>query len=89
MATAAGPVADVPWGLMEFFSEISRFLLTLERQYGIANQAFTEYAVIRIAVCSRGVSGSGRGSVRFDRVFKQSSSFPQCPKLIVCPVGAV
>ena len=49
-------VEDVPWGLMEFFSEVSQFILTLERQYGIANQAFTEYALNRLAVCSRGVS---------------------------------
>ena len=38
-----------PWGWSNFFNETSRFLLSLERQYGIANQAFAEYAVSRLS----------------------------------------
>jgi hypothetical protein len=51
-----GSVNVVPWGFTEFFTEIHQFLLSLERQYGIANEASTEYAVDRLAVCFRGVS---------------------------------
>ena len=59
--TSPGPdstrnAVDVPWGLIQLFTEISQFLQTLERQYGIANQEFTEYAVNRLTVCLRGVS---------------------------------
>ena len=37
----------------EFFTEISRFVDTLERQYGLANHSFTEYAVSRICTTVR------------------------------------
>ena len=33
------------WGWTQVFTDISHFLLLLERQYGIANQSFAEYAV--------------------------------------------
>ena len=45
-----------PWGWTQFFSELSDFLVALERQYGLANQAFVEYAVNRLTVSLRNVS---------------------------------
>ena len=35
---------------------LSRFLGSLERQYGIANESFSEYAVTRLAMCHRNVA---------------------------------
>ncbi|XP_064391074.1 uncharacterized protein LOC135338911 [Halichondria panicea] len=37
----------------DFFSEVSRFVDMLERQYGLANVAFTEYAVLRLSTTIR------------------------------------
>ena len=37
-----------PWGWTLFFTELGNFLLSLERQFGIANEAFAEYAVNRV-----------------------------------------
>ena len=34
-----------PWGWSDYFMGLSRFLESLERQYGIANESFSEYAV--------------------------------------------
>ena len=44
------------WGWIQFFTEHSQFLLSLERQYGLANDSFAEYAVSRLTLCIRGVS---------------------------------
>lgn len=45
-----------PWGWSRFFIELSEFLRSLERQYGIANQPFAEYAVERLTISLHNVS---------------------------------
>ena len=45
-----------PWDWSQFFVHLSDFLGSLERQYGIANQPFAEYAVDRLAVSVQNVS---------------------------------
>lgn len=45
-----------PWGWSEFFIQLSEFLATLERQYGIANQHFANYAVERLTLSIQNVS---------------------------------
>ena len=45
-----------PWGWSSYFNEFSRFLLSCERQYGTANEQYTEYVVDRLGVCVRNVS---------------------------------
>ena len=54
----SGDAGDVhgPWGWTQFFLELSNFLESLERQYGIANQSFAEYAVNRLSLSLRNVS---------------------------------
>ncbi len=37
----------------DFFSEVTRFVDVLERQYGLANVSFTEYAVLRLSTTIR------------------------------------
>ncbi len=39
------------WGWSTYFEELGRFVNTLERQFGIANQQFSEYAVERLSAC--------------------------------------
>ena len=56
MATPDNVEVHASWGLTEIFGDISEFLLLLEREYAIANQAFTEYAVGRPAVCLRSIN---------------------------------
>ena len=54
-AITSGDAGDVhgPWGWTQFFLELSNFLESLERQYGIANQSFAEYAVNRLSLSLR------------------------------------
>ena len=35
---------------------LSRFLESLERQYGLANESFSEYAVTQLEMCNRNVT---------------------------------
>ena len=58
MATSGNGDDDVhgPWGWSRFFIDLCDFLGSLERQYGIANQSFTEYAVDRLTISVRNVS---------------------------------
>ena len=46
----------VLWGWERFFDELSRFLRDLNRQTGVANESYCEYAVERLEVCIRSVS---------------------------------
>lgn len=39
----------------DFFSELASFIDTLERQYGLANSSFTEYAIMRLSTSIRSV----------------------------------
>ena len=43
-------------GWTEYFNELASFLASLERQYGIANDAYAEYAVHRISLCLSSLS---------------------------------
>ncbi len=43
-------------GWNELFSELGTFLQSLERQLGLANKSFTEYAIERLSVCLTSVS---------------------------------
>ena len=43
-------------GWTEFFSHVSSFLTTCGRQYGLANENFTEYAIEHLTVILQGVS---------------------------------
>ena len=56
LENAGGGDFHGPWGWSQFFVDLSDFLGSLERQYGIANQPFTEYAVDRLAVSVHNVS---------------------------------
>ena len=47
---------SVLWGWERFFDELSRFLRDLNRQTGVANESYCEYAVERLEVCIRSVS---------------------------------
>ena len=44
MASSVDENVHEPWGWTQYFTELSTFLLSLERQFGIANEAFAEYA---------------------------------------------
>ena len=44
------------WGWEKFFEEVSSFLQSISRQYGTANEAFSEYALERIRTCVLNVS---------------------------------
>ena len=43
-------------GGKRFFEEVSSFLQSISRQYGTANEAFSEYALERIRTCVLNVS---------------------------------
>ena len=53
----------------DFFSEVASFVDMLERQYGLANVTFTEYAVLRLSTTIRSLQSieeNGRGRPKFD-----------------------
>lgn len=62
MATASTDSAsasasdDSVSGWTHFFTHISSFLVSCERQYGIANENFTEYAIEHLSVVSQGLN---------------------------------
>ncbi len=47
------PSEEVPseWTLL--FTQLSSFLISCDRQFGLANEHFTEYAIERFSICSR------------------------------------
>ena len=47
---------DVLWGWERFFEELESFLRDLNRQIGLANRLYSEYAVERLEVCIHSVS---------------------------------
>ncbi len=42
-------------GWMEYFTQISTFLIACERRYGIANINYCEYAIERLSIISHGL----------------------------------
>ena len=44
-----------PRGWVQFFSELSDFLVTCGRQYGVANKQYTEYAIERLSLSCQSV----------------------------------
>ena len=40
---------------VQFFSELSAFLVTCGRQYGVANEHYTEYTIERLSLCSQSI----------------------------------
>ena len=44
------------WGWTDYFLELDRFINSLERQAGISNKAYADYAVDRLGVCIRNVT---------------------------------
>ena len=53
---ASGGDFHGPWGCLQFFIDLSDFVVSHERQYGIANQPFAECAADRLAVSVQNVS---------------------------------
>ncbi len=49
------PAMAEPRGWVQFFSELSTFLVTCGRQYGLANEQYTEYAIERLSLSRQGV----------------------------------
>ena len=47
-------------GWSDFFSQISMFLMSCGRQYGLANEDYSEYVIERLSVTLRGVNDIGR-----------------------------
>ena len=48
--------ASQPWGWNDYFMGLSRFLESLERQYGLANESLSEYAITQLEMCHRNVT---------------------------------
>ena len=46
----------VLWGWERFFEELASFLRDINRQTGIANESYCEYAVERLETCIHSVS---------------------------------
>ena len=55
-----------PRGWVQFFSELSDFLVTCGRQYGVANKQYTEYAIERLSLSCQSVQ-SLFGPIRMSR----------------------
>lgn len=62
------------WGWSEYFTQLQRIFMDLERQYGIARNSYCNYAIERLEVCEvtlirllsafdAGRNGSGQGLV--------------------------
>ena len=50
----------------DFFSEVSSFVDTLERQYGLANSSFTEYAILRLSTTIRSLQSVEEALISWD-----------------------
>ena len=48
---------SILWGWERFFTELSSFLRTIDRQYMLANEQFSEYAIERLETSIVSVSG--------------------------------
>ena len=55
-----------PRGWVQFFSELSAFLVTCGRQYGVTNKQYTEYAIERLSLSCQSVQ-SLIGPIRISR----------------------
>ena len=47
--------AEVPSEWTLFFTQLSSFLASCDRQYGLANDHFSEYAIKRFSICSQSI----------------------------------
>ena len=62
-----------PRGWVKFFSELSAFLLTCGRQYGVANEQYTEYAIERLSLSCQSVQSLIR-PIRMSRTFASTGT---------------
>ena len=46
-----------PGAWIQFFTGVTSFLVTCDRQYGLANEHYTEYTIERLHIICRNVEG--------------------------------
>ena len=46
-----------PWGWIQFFDEFSRFLRSADRQYGLCDEQYCDYAINRLETAVQNVDG--------------------------------
>jgi len=73
-------MADHIWGWREFFDVVSSFLETARRQYGTANERYSQYVVERLGMCITSVAHV-RDTVR-NTTERANMHDPQLPALL-------